>query len=137
MIEIVSKTEYDYLVGRGFQPLQDWRNFHLDLNLRLSLQYELFGFTDFQKQNDKFYHWVWENRPHACEETGKTLYQFSAIHISHILSRGSDRRMAIDPRNVNILSFESHQKWETGKQTEMNIYPMNKLIINLLKKDYK
>jgi hypothetical protein len=45
--------------------------------------------------------------------------------------------MAIDPRNVNILSFEAHQKWETGKQTEMNIYPMNKLIINLLKKDYK
>jgi len=137
MIQIVDRAEYDYIVSRGFQPLLDWRKFYMAIELRQLIQYEIFGHGNFQISNDKFYNWIWENKPHFCEETGKPLHNYSSVFISHIISRGSDRRMSIDPRNVNILSFEMHQKWETGKKAEMNIYSGNKIIINLLKKDYK
>lgn len=132
-------AEYELCVNRGFQPLIDWRNFYVQIGLRKYLQNELFGHGDIEKQNQKFYKFVWENSPHVCHETGRPLYHFSASFISHIISRGANRAMAIDPRNANILWVPMHNKWEYGgkeARKSMNIYPMNQLIIKELKGDY-
>lgn len=136
MIELNSRAEYQLAVDNGHEPLLNWRMFTLPIKLRIELQYELFGSTDFQKQNEKFYRWMWDNSIHCCSETGKPLENYSAVYVSHIISRGSDRRLSIDPRNVNILSFEAHQLWESENNFKMNIYRENKLIIRMLKKDY-
>jgi 5-methylcytosine-specific restriction endonuclease McrA len=137
MIEIASKEEYNYILNRGYFPLQNWRMFTLPIALRIELQYETFGSnSDFQKQNDKFYRYCWDNMPHYCAETAKPLESYSAVYISHILSRGSNRAMSCDPRNVNILCFEAHQIWESEYNYKMNIWRQNQLIIKLLKNDY-
>jgi len=139
MIEINSRLEYDYVVSRGHQPLLDWKKYIMPIELRLLIQDEYFGAADFQKENQKFYRWVWEHSIHNCAETGLPLPTYSSVYISHIISRGSDRRMAIDPRNVNILSPQIHALWDSENKSQkqkLNIYRENQLIINLLKKDY-
>ena len=136
MIEIRSRIEYDYAIKRGYQPLIDWRMFRMCVKLRKQIQKELFGAPDFQKENIKFYKWVWDHSIHKCNETGQPLYNYSSVYISHIISKGSDRAMAIDPRNVNILSYKAHNCWENGNRKRMNIYKINYLIIKELKKDY-
>lgn len=137
MIEINSRYEYDYCINRGYQPLIDWRLFKMKIDLRIEIQHELFVTADFSKANDRFYHYVWDNSPHYCIETSKRLHNYSAVFISHIITKGSNRAMAIDPRNANVLCFEMHNKWEYGKRKEMNVYPMNQLIIKMLKHDYR
>ena len=52
------------------------------------------------------------------------------------MTRGAPPEMAHDPRNVNILSFEMHNRWENGDRRNMRIYPANLLIIEQLKKEY-
>jgi len=139
MISITDIFEYKYCVNRGYQPLMDWRYFKMDIKLRVQIQYELFGSSDFQKENMKFYRWCWEHKQKNCEETAQPIYDYSSVNISHIISKGSDRRMAIDPRNVNILIKPMHDKWEFGtkdQRSEMNIYKMNMYVIKLLKSDY-
>lgn len=136
MIYISSRFEYDFYMKHGFLPLKDWRKFSIENSLRVNIQKELFGSASFQTENQKYYKWVWANSKHFCEETGQPLHYYSAVHISHIITKGADRRMATDPRNVNLLTYQMHTKWEIGNRKEMNIYNTNKLIINILKKDY-
>lgn len=139
MINITTLEEYDYIVSRGFEPLLDWRKFEICIELRKSIQFDIFGEGSFQTANDKFYHWIWEHSIHNCAETGVYLPTYSAVYISHIISRGSDRRMAIDARNINILSPQIHAVWDNGtteQKQKLNIYRENQLIINLIKKDY-
>ena len=136
MIHITSQTEYDYIKSRGYEPLINWQMFQMDIKLRVNIQRELFGAAGFQQENQKFYKWCWDNKPHYCEETAIPLQNYSSVFISHIISRGADRRMSIDPRNINILSFEMHRMWESSRNINMNVYRMNQHIINLLKKDY-
>lgn len=139
MIKISDRSEYDLIKSRGFEPLIDWVKFDLEFTLRVTIQRELFGEVGFLQQNDRFYHWVWNNKIHCCENCGKPLHNYSAVYISHIISKGADRRIATDPRNANILCYDHHSVWEYGTKTEkqkLNIYRENQLIINLLKKDY-
>lgn len=136
MKKISTIDEYLHWTHKGFCPLCDWRNFTLDIKLRVKLQHDIFGTGNNPKNNEKFYRWVWDHRPHYCEETMYPLSVFSAVHISHILSRGSHPEMAYDCRNVNILTFKAHQQWENGNRKWMRIYEENQLIIELLKKDY-
>ena len=131
MITIDTIDEYLRLTHKGFCPLCDWRNFYLNFDLRVKLQRDIFG-TGNHPEN----RWVWEHRPHYCEETMHPLPVFSAVHISHILSRGAHPEMAYDCRNVNILTFAAHQQWENGNRKAMRIYEENQLIIEILKKDY-
>ena len=137
MIEISSRPEYDYAVKRGYCPLIDWRMFKMDIHLRIDIQHELFGAATFQLENIKFYHYVWNNSIHNCSETGQPLHNYSAKFVSHIITKGSNRLLATDPRNVNILCFNMQQKWEYGNRKEMNVYRMNQMIINILKTDYQ
>ncbi len=142
MIEITERCEYDYCVGRGFEPLLDTKNFHIEINLRIAIQRELFGHCthgrgNVLQANERFFRWVWEHKPHQCEETMRPLPTYSAVYCSHILTRGAFPEMAHDPRNINILCFEMHNKWENGKREEMRIYAKNQAIIEQLKTEYQ
>lgn len=135
LFPITTREEYDYCRTRGYEPLID-AYFEMDIHLRVSIQRELFGTGHSPEENDKFYKWCWQHYPHRCEETMKPLNQYSATYISHILTRGAHPEMAHDPRNVNILCFQMHNKWENGDRESMRIYRKNQLVIDKLKKEY-
>lgn len=134
-ISINTRQEYDYIKERGYEPLID-RRFDIEIHLRVSIQQELFGKGHTPVENEKFYRWCWEHKPHFCEETMRPLRQFSATFVSHILTRGAHPEMAHDPRNVNILCFNCHNRWENGDRESMRIYASNQLIIEKLKREY-
>lgn len=134
-IWIDTRECYDYARARGYEPLLGGM-FRLEINLRVSIQTELFGRGHTPEENEKFYRWCWEHKPHICEETMRPLHFYSAVHISHILTKGANPLMAHDPRNVNILSFDAHAKWENGNRKEMRIYEANKLVVAELMDDY-
>ena len=105
-------------------------------NKRLEIQQELFGAGHSPEENDRFYRWCWKMKPHYCEECMKPLYTYSAVHISHILTRGAFPEMAHDPRNVNMLCLEHHNKWENGYREGMRIFAGNQIRAERLKKEY-
>lgn len=129
-------AEYEYLVGRGFEPLIDSRFFRLNIRLRIELQKKIFGNGHTPAENEKFYRWVWNHKPHYCECCMRPLPDFSATYVSHILTRGAYPEMAYDCRNVNILCFLHHSMWENGNRKNMRIYRHNLQIIDELKKEY-
>lgn len=137
-IKIRSRDEYDYCLTRGYEPLVNFL-FYVDIKLRIELQNELFSRQS--PENDiKFYNWVWENKLHYCEETGRELFGYSAKFISHILSRSGYTEYRYDGRNTNILNVKPHGKWDYGKESEkrkMKIWRSNQKIIQLIKSDYK
>ena len=137
---IITREEYEMVVERGFQPLLDNR-FEMDIILRIDIQKELFGHCVFGRgnipaANERFYRWIWENKKHICEETMRPLHNYSAKFISHILTRGANPAMAHDPRNINILCLEMHNKWENGNREEMRIFAQNQKIIEKLRFEY-
>lgn len=134
-ISISTRREYDYVKERGYEPLID-RRFDIEIHLRVSIQQELFGNGHTPAENEKFYRWCWEHKPHYCEECMKPLAQYSATYVSHILTRGAHPALAHDPRNTNILCFDMHHKWEVGDRESMRIYASNQLIIEKLKREY-
>ena len=126
----------------------DNRFFRMDIGLRVEIQKEIFGHCifgrgDIPAANERFYRWVWDHKPHICEETTQPLRFYSASFISHILTRGANPEIAHDPRNINILCLAAHNRWENpGEGPEKNregmrIYPGNVRIIELLKTDYQ
>ena len=133
---IDTRELYDYARQRGYEPLIDKR-FALDIHLRVSIQRELFGTGHTPEENEKFYRWCWEHYPHICSETMRPLRQYSAVYVSHILTRGANPEMAHDPRNVNILCWEAHNRWENGDRQGMRIFRANQLIINQLRNEYQ
>ncbi len=137
---ITESWEYDYCVSRGIEPLIDERHIKMEIGLRVKIQRELFGRgeigKDIAQANEKFFRWVWEHKPHYCEETMKPLSNYSAAFCSHILTRGAFPEMATDPRNINILSVEQHNKWENGNRKEMRVYNENMKTIEMLKREY-
>lgn len=135
-IRIETREEYTYCKSRGYEPLLD-RRFDVDINLRVEIQRDLFGSGHTPAENERFYRWCWDHKPHICEETMRPIRYYSAIHVSHILTRGAHPEMAHDPRNVNILTLEMHNRWENGNRATMRIYAGNMLIAEQLKKEYK
>lgn len=133
---IDTREMYDYARARGYEPLLDAR-FPMDIVLRVSIQRELFGRGHGPEENEKFYRWCWDHSPKVCEETMQPLRNYSAVHVSHILTRGAFPEMAHDPRNVNILSLAAHNRWENGDRENMRIYRSNLLRIEMLKNEYK
>jgi len=134
-IVIDTRECYDYARQRGYEPLID-RRFAVEINLRVSIQRAMFGTGHTPEENEKFYRWCWDHYPHICSETMRPLNHYSATFISHILTRGAHPEMAHDPRNVNILCFEMHNRWENGNRSNMRIYAANMLTIEQLKKEY-
>lgn len=134
-IWIDTREGYNYARSRGYEPLLGGK-FRLDINLRVAIQQELFGKGHTPQENEKFYRWCWEHKPHRCEETMRPLPNYSAVYISHILTRGAHPEAAHDPRNTNILCLEAHNHWENGPRTDMRICAGNLLTIAELKDDY-
>lgn len=139
---ITTRAEYDLCVKNGFQPLIDDRHFQLEIHLRVELQKELFGHCaigrgNIPQANERFFRWVWKHKPHYCEETMRPLNNYSAVYCSHILTRGAFPEMAHDPRNINILCFEMHNKWENGDRASMRIWRKNQATITKLKEEYR
>lgn len=138
---IETVEEFNTISNRGYNPLfVDC--FTIDINLRIDIQREFFGHSllskgNILKANDRFYHYMWENKPHQCEECQKPLKNYSSAFISHILSRGAFPEMAHDVRNVNILCFNHHNQWENGERKIMRIFPKNQNIIKILKFEYE
>lgn len=135
MFHIETVEEFNLCMGRGRNPLF-LKTFTIDFNLRLEWQKETFGRYDIQKANEMFYRYMWENKPHICEECQKPLNFYSSSFISHIISRGSSPEMAHDVRNINILCLKHHNQWETGERKTMRIFAGNQKIIQTLKKEY-
>ena len=133
---IDTREEYDLCVKNGFEPLIDSR-FDMAFPLRVSIQRELFGTGHTPAENERFYRWVWAHRPHWCEECLRPLREYSAVYVSHILTRGAFPEMAHDPRNCNILCFEHHSVWENGSRARMRIFQRNARIIENLKNEYQ
>ena len=133
---IDSRELYEYARSRGYEPLIQTRFFRLEIGLRKELQRERFGNGHTPEENEKFYRWMWANKPHYCEECMRPLAEYSAVYVSHILTRGANPDMAHDPRNVNILCFRHHSEWENGDRENMRILAKNQLTIEELKKDY-
>lgn len=133
---ITEKGEYDYCVQHGIEPLID-DNFTIDIKLRVELQESKFGTRkNIPAMNQKFFHWVWLHKDHFCEECLRPLHNYSAVYVSHILSRGAHPEMAFDPRNNNILCFEHHNQYEFGDRENMRIMKKNAAIIQKLKDEY-
>lgn len=140
---LTDRDEYQYCIQRGFNPLLDIKHFTMNIRLRVEIQRELFGHCVFGRganimaANERFFRWVWDNKPHQCEETLRPLQSYSAVYCSHILTRGAHPEIAHDPRNINILTFESHNRWENGDRENMRIYPGNVRMIELMKSEYQ
>lgn len=135
-VRIQTRQEYDQLIMEGYQPLMSEI---LDFDLRIQIQKE---FQCKNKSNhSKFYRWCWENiaevNGQVCEECSRYLTEYSAVFISHILSKGSHPEMKHDPRNINILCMAHHNEWEFGERKSMKIWPQNCLKIESLKREYQ
>lgn len=136
MYHIETVEDFNFCMERGRNPLFLTSTFTIDFDLRLQWQNETFGGLYIPKANERFYRYMWENKPHHCEECLKPLNHYSASFISHILSRGSSPEMAHDVRNINILCLKHHNQWETGERKTMRIFAGNQKIIQTLKKEY-
>ena len=137
MVEITNKEDYDALLKRGIDCLYDKR-YHLEIGLRREIQREKFGKND-DAGNAKFYAYCIKHFPHVCENCGKPIPHPWATNVSHILSRGSHPEMAHDPRNMNILCWECHQKFEhTTTRQYLNPWFVEKTerTIQMLKQEY-
>lgn len=140
-VKIESVAEYNYCTGRGFDPLIDTSHFAMDIQVRRTVQRLKFGNSNLNKgdvlqANQRYYIYMWEMKPHYCEECMRPLYNYSAIHISHILARGSHAEIAHDPRNSNILCAKHHAMWESKDRKRMRIFERNMCTISLLKHEY-
>ncbi len=141
-VYLPDRFSYDFAVQRNIEPLIDLR-FKLPIELRIEIQKELFGKCiigrgNIPQANNRFYKWVFSRKGGVCEETGQPIHQYAAVHVSHILSRGSHPEMAHDPRNTNILIAIKHMRWEDERKRKgMKIYNKNTEIMELLKNEYK
>ena len=111
----------------------------LDIQDRVLIQNWLFKRGSVPENNERFYRYCWEYKPHFCEESTAPLYHYSAKQVSHIMTKGAHVEMAFDIRNINLLTFKMHNKWEFGDKSvreQMRIYTFNEYIINLLKHEY-
>lgn len=133
---ITTRAEYDLIRAHFIEPLLGLDLFPMDIRLRVAIQRELFGTGHTPEENERFYRWCWDHMPHRCAETMRPLHPYSAVYVSHILTRGAHPEMAHDPRNVNILCFEMHNRWENGDRENMRIYQSNQRIIEQLKTEY-
>lgn len=134
-IVITTREEYEHLVGRGYEPLMGvipslMAIITMPNVLRREIQKEKF------KTIEQFYRYCFEHSGRCCEETGETILEYSAINISHILTRGAHPAISTDPRNFNFLTLKSHMKWETGDRKSMKIYQKNQELSQRLKLEY-
>lgn len=90
----------------------------------------LFPFVS-DANDSRYYRWMWDIKPHWCENCATPLKYYSSVNISHIRTRGAnpEPEHRYDPMNSNMLCFDCHNMWEYGKleqKKRMYIYWKNK-----------
>jgi 5-methylcytosine-specific restriction endonuclease McrA len=137
MVRIEKREDYEALLDRGIDALYDGR-YELAIGLRREIQREKFGKND-DVGNHTFYNYCLHHFPHVCENCGHPIANPWATNVSHILTRGAHPEMAHDPRNVNILCWACHEKWEhTTSRHRLNPWfvEKNERTITKLKQEY-
>ena len=137
-VEISKREDYDALLKRGIDCLYDKR-YHLEIGLRREIQREKFGKND-DAGNALFYAYCIKHFPHVCENCGKPIPHPWATNVSHILSREAFAPLSHDCRNVSILCWECHQKFEhKPTRVTMNPWYLEKVErrVEMLKEDYR
>ena len=155
MLRLLKKTtitireEFELCLSYGVNPLFWHRFIKLDVNLRISLQNELFGKSELGKgnvviANDRYYHYCFDNSLLVCENCGTSFFVkenidgcYSSRNVSHIISRGARADLAHDPRNHNMLCGRCHSEWENGNKQGMLIYMDNMVVVRELNNDYR
>lgn len=73
-------------------------------------------YPSFRNQKEMF-DWIWENRPHISELTGKQLLplgNFTWHHqFAHILPKGTYPKWRLNPDNIMLVRPEEHHKQES------------------------
>ena len=94
------------------------------------------------RKDEETYEQVFNSRPHECEECGRGLSDVfrdengmvvARWQYSHILSKAAFPEYRNDPRNMNRLCLDCHQRWEWKNRENMKIYEKNQLTIQELK----
>jgi hypothetical protein len=57
-----------------------------------------------------------------CEECGCEIKTPSGKNVSHIISKGSNVALYLEPTNNFVLCVAHHHQWEFGDRKSMNIY---------------
>lgn len=139
-ISIDTIHEYEYVKGRGHEPLV--LPYVFDMKPEVRYQVILGKWPVYNRKNTmKFYRWYWDNYPgpRKCEECGLPLLSYSAVYVSHILTRGSwpFPEVAYDPRNINLLCYDHHNHWErTDLRKTMRIFASNQLRIEQIQAEF-
>lgn len=138
MTEIKNIDDFIYWSELNFYPLNDWKRFRVDIYLRVQLQNEIFGKGNKPQVNEKYYRYCYEVKPQVCEECCRPLENYSAVNVSHILTKGAHPEMAKDPRNSHLLCFHHHEQAEHEiTHVKMKIWQIDQHIIRMLKEDYQ
>ena len=58
-----------------------------------------------------------------CEECNIEIKEPKGMNVSHIISKGSNVALYLEPLNSYVLCVPCHQKWEFGDRVSMKIYP--------------
>lgn len=126
MIEINSIEEYLSIQNRFIEPLIADNTFKFNISRDNVIKWL---FPSINEQNDqKYYKFCWNYKPHWCENCGKPLKEYSSVYISHIKTKGAHTEIRYDPLNSNILCFECHNKWEYStlkEKQKMYVYWLN------------
>lgn len=59
----------------------------------------------------------------VCEECGCVIKEPTGSNVSHIVSKGANRELYLDPMNHFILCNIHEGQWTMHDKTVMNIYP--------------
>jgi hypothetical protein len=80
------------------------------------------------KNQKEMFNWIWENRPHVSELSGKPLVDKGHFmwhwQFAHILPKGSYPKYKLNSDNVMLVTSEEHCEQEDykiflGKQKEL------------------
>ena len=130
---VITSEEYEKVKVSWIEPLVLHNLF--EINDRGAVIRRLFPYVS-ERNDSRYYRWMWDLKPHWCENCGESLKSYSPVYVSHIKTRGAnpEPEYRYDPQNCNILCFNCHNKWEYGtleEKRKMYIYWIN-LIRGLL-----
>ena len=68
--------------------------------------------------DSKFFHEIWNERPHNSEITGKTLgSEYNPVFFSHLLTKGAYPKFRHNKDNILLMTFDEHQEWEFSSRS--------------------
>jgi hypothetical protein len=69
------------------------------------------------KNQSEMFKWIWANRPHTSEVSGKLLlpenHPMWHWQFAHVLSKGAYPSYKLNPDNIMLMTVEEHEKQES------------------------